>query len=92
MRPILTRESGVLRLSHLMKNSVIIQHLNNALVSVLSLFLGVRSILFLAGMIMLYAGLAGLWSQYGALTVCGGILVCVAVISAAGDRQKGPEA
>lgn len=71
-----------------MKRSALIQNLNNALSGVLSLFLGVHAVMFLLGMVMLYFGLAGLWSVYGALTVCGGILTAVAVVSAASGTPK----
>lgn len=98
MRPILLRESGAFVFNPhagflpLMKKTALIQNLKNALASVLSLFLGVHAVMFLTGMTMLYFGLAGLWSRYGALTVCGGILTVVAIFSAAAGVQKESEA
>lgn len=71
-----------------MTKSALIQHINNALAGVLALF-GVSEVLFLAGLWMLFAGLAGLWSRDGALAVCGGVLVLVAVFGASSSSKKG---
>lgn len=43
--------------------------------------IGVYSALFLSGLAALFVGIWGLWSIFGALTVCGGLLIGVAIFS-----------
>lgn len=86
-------ENRAFCIKRLMKNFAIIQHLKSALFSVASSVFGVNEVLFVGGLAMLFSGLAGLWSMYGALTVCGSVLIIVGVWGAAsGGRGKGSNA
>jgi inner membrane protein involved in colicin E2 resistance len=51
--------------------------------------LGIHEALFLLGLGGIFYGLRGLWSVYGALTVCGAILLLVAVVSIMFAQRKG---
>jgi hypothetical protein len=56
---------------------------------VLLSFLGIHETLFILGLAGMFFGLRGLWSIYGALTVCGSILMLVAIFSIIFAQWKG---
>lgn len=51
-------------------------------------FFGTNEVLFCAGFACLGYGLQGLWSLYGALAVCGSVLIVVAVMGIMVGRGK----
>jgi hypothetical protein len=74
-------------------------HMNNKKVAFLGFFeraiqalfsfFGIHEMLFLLGLGAMFLGLRGLWSIYGALTVCGAILLLVAIFSIIFAQRKG---
>ncbi len=51
--------------------------------------IGVHEALFLSGLAAIFVGIWGLWSIFGALTVCGAVLIGVAIFSIVFAKQLG---
>jgi hypothetical protein len=61
----------------------------SAMASAVVAQLGVHEVLFLAGLGGFFYGLSELWSLAGAFTVCGAILMLVAIVSIMFAQRKG---
>ena len=51
--------------------------------------IGVHETLFLSGLAALFVGIAGLWSVFWALMVCGAVLIGVSIFSIVFENQSG---